>query len=494
MKLNLTQDIVLTMAINALPVPGARPLKYLNTFEGDNYLVYDEHDKAPPGFCVRVGKKASVFLIEKRVKGKNLKIHVGLARGKKGDERPITLTAARDAAWGLAQEAVKHGTNPKRVADAIDAAEMTLGQAWDIYAKHLKGRAQPAKVNSIDSMEKARAKLKDWEDRKVRLITSQEIIDRFDLHAVEKNHKTAAEAMGRWATAAVAKAIEREIHDAHAAGRPPALAYNPFTILKTEEKYRTRAQLERDYKIKGVRNPMSFNDQVGPYIKQLWAYRKENALGSDFIFLTLLWGMRRGESATFKWRDRISCAEAATCRWIDMDAKVAFVGDGKNRGDHEFPIPPCSFELLKRRRAEQDEDMAWVFPADSGRSREGHYKDPTCAMKTVWQRTGLKVVRGHDLRRTFGAACEKLNFTDRQIKRMLGHGAAAGETMGRYTTPEWQDISDRMRRVEELILSKAPAIYNALRPKATARMSENEDIVVPADGLRPSRKRAKHPA
>lgn len=83
------------------------------------------------------------------------------------------------------------------MADAIDAAELTLGRAWNIYAKHLKCCAEPAKKNSIDSMKKARAKLKDWEDRKVRLINSQKIIDKFDHHAVEKGHKTAPEAMGR---------------------------------------------------------------------------------------------------------------------------------------------------------------------------------------------------------------------------------------------------------------------------------------------------------
>jgi hypothetical protein len=84
----------------------------------------------------------------------------------------------------------------------------------------------------------------------------------------------------------VAKAIERETHNAHAGGgRPAALAYNSFMIFKTEEKYSTRAQLERDYKIKGVRNLMSFSDQVGPYIKELWAYRKETPLAYDFIFL-----------------------------------------------------------------------------------------------------------------------------------------------------------------------------------------------------------------
>ena len=48
-------------AIDALRVPSTKPLQYFDSFEGDDYLVYDEHDKAPHCFCVRVDKKASVF-------------------------------------------------------------------------------------------------------------------------------------------------------------------------------------------------------------------------------------------------------------------------------------------------------------------------------------------------------------------------------------------------------------------------------------------------
>lgn len=58
MKLTLTADIVLRTAIGALLVLGNEPLKYLNTFEEDNYLVYDEHEKSSPSFCIRVGEKS----------------------------------------------------------------------------------------------------------------------------------------------------------------------------------------------------------------------------------------------------------------------------------------------------------------------------------------------------------------------------------------------------------------------------------------------------
>ena len=471
MKLELTTDLVPKMTLDAFPEPGV-PFKSWQPAPGPNYLVYDTSRKAPTGFAVRVGKKASVYLVEKLVAGKNMKIHVGLARGRKGDEQIIDLDTARDRARELIATAKKHGAHPKTIGERIEASELTLRHVWEQYIADLTGRSKPIKANSLESLKKGRDKLKDWEDRKVRLITGQEILDRFDLHAVERGHRTAAEAMGRWATSAVANAIENEVHNAHAEGRAPALAYNPFTILKTKRKYRDRNQLERDYKAKGVRNPLSFATTIGPFVQAAWAYRVSNPLAAEFILLDLLWGLRGDECRSIKWRDQISDAEAVTVRWVDLDANVARINDAKNRGDHEFPIGPCARELLKLRRAAQSEGEAWVFPARSPSSMKGHYSDATIAVRTVRDMAGIKVVRGHDLRRTFGAACERLGLNDRQIKRMLGHGVAGGETLGRYTSPEWQDLAHRMAKVEEEILRAAPAVYNALRPRGAQRMGD----------------------
>src|SRR5450631_2492309 len=125
-------------------------------------------------------------------------------------------------------------------------------------------------------------------------------------------------------------------------GRAPSLTYNPFTILKTKQTYRDHSQLERDYKAKGVRNPLSFTSTVGPFIKAAWAYREQNPVAADFFLLDLPWGLRGDECRSVKWRDPISDAEAVTARCVDMEAKVVCINDAKNRGDHEFPIGPCA--------------------------------------------------------------------------------------------------------------------------------------------------------
>lgn len=116
-----------------------------------------------------------------------------------------------------------------------------------------------------------------------------------------------------------------------------------------------------------------------------------------------------------------------------MENKVAFVFDAKNLMDHYLPMGPCALEVLKLRWAEYDKDQVWVFPAQSPNNTKGYYSDPKVALDTIRDNAGIKIVRGHDLRRTFGAACEKLGFSDRQTKRMLGHVTAGGESVNRYT-------------------------------------------------------------
>ena len=101
--------------------------------------------------------------------------------------------------------------------------------------------------------------------------------------------------MGHWAAAAVANAIQNESHNAHAEGRVPTLAYNPFTILITKKKSRDHKQLEREYKAKWVRNPLTFSESVGPFLEAAWEYRKENPRAADFLIIDLLWGLRGDE-------------------------------------------------------------------------------------------------------------------------------------------------------------------------------------------------------
>lgn len=81
MKLTLCTDLVGKMTFDRFPEADV-PWKDGKPFAGLNYLVYDPHRDAQTGFASRVGKQATVFLVEKLVVSSNLKVHVGLARGE----------------------------------------------------------------------------------------------------------------------------------------------------------------------------------------------------------------------------------------------------------------------------------------------------------------------------------------------------------------------------------------------------------------------------
>lgn len=209
----------------------------------------DSARAAPVGFAVRVGKKASMYLVEARVAGKNIKIHAGLARVRKGAEAVIDLATAHEKAWELVAFAKLHGANPKADADRVEASELTMGQIWDRYLKDHNGGLHPA-----------------------------------------------VPAVG------------------HARGRMP------------------HVQMARPTHGGGGRH---------------------RALD------------RHGQ-------------------------QVAHVAEAKNRGDHEFPIGPCAFELLKLRLALDPKGSPWVFPAQfrNPRREVEHYNDPTTALNTVRDRAG----------------------------------------------------------------------------------------------------------
>ncbi len=363
MKLTLTQDLIFKLRGDEIPMNGKKPYPG-KKITSSNYLLYDEHKDAPSGFAVRVGKKSATYLVDKLVNGQKMKITVGLASGKSGVKELISLEAARRKAYDLISAARAQGTNPVTHAKAKDADLLTMSDVWQSYLLYLNTKAKKVKPNSLKAIEKARNKLVSLETKKVADITPKEVLNLFDKHAIEQGHPTAAEQMGRWAMAAIQKAIEVENYEADNARRESRLFHNPFLILKIRGKYRSRDQLEKAYRDKGIRNPLNLSNTVPAFFDAAWSYRKQNLLGADFLILSLLWGLRLGEACTFVWKERIPKESYGQSRWIDLENAVACISDSKNRSDHEFPIGPCALELLKIRRMElpANPDGQFKFP------------------------------------------------------------------------------------------------------------------------------------
>src|SRR5690606_26901966 len=148
--------------------------------------------------------------------------------------------------------------------------------------------------------------------------------------------RTAAEQTFRWASAATRFVIDMEVATASMESREPSIARNPFDLLKTQDRFRDRIELEKAYAKSAARNPLSIQDgSLGRFLNAIWERRKtENyKTACDYLLLTLLWGTRRGEAAPLMWRDKITAEQAKSASWVDLENRVVHFHDTKNHSD-----------------------------------------------------------------------------------------------------------------------------------------------------------------
>jgi hypothetical protein len=164
MKVPLNQDIVFRMSITSRSKlkdksegKGKNAIVF-EPFNGAEYIVYDSSQNSPRGFGVRVGKTSKRYIVQRKVGTKITKWVVGGC----GD---MTLDDARDKARAGIQESVRHGESPTKIVRQKVADELTLGDCFNAYIGHLKGRTPPVKENSLKSLGNGRKKFSDWEDK-----------------------------------------------------------------------------------------------------------------------------------------------------------------------------------------------------------------------------------------------------------------------------------------------------------------------------------------
>lgn len=422
--------------------------------DGSQYIVFDSNPKSPVGFGVRIGAKSKTYIIQRKIDGKVIRSKVGNVSSFPN------IIAAREKAIELVGKMEKTGRNPNVLRRNRVAAEINLGEAFEDYRNHLAMKQPPAKPNTFKVFDKSVRKLESWKNMRVREITSSVILRRFD--AIAAKTRTTAEQAFRWANAAVNFAIEVEEEDANSEGRAATLTYNPFKVLTTKDRYRSKRQLEETYKAKGIRSPLSAKDTLGAFLNSLWAKRKENRTGCDYFLLTALWGTRKAECMDLKWRDKITAKESLECSWVCLKSSKVFFFDTKNRNNHTLPLCVAAMEILKQRQELNNEKMkcsVWVFPSRST-SKSGHYTDGSSLLKYICEGAGIGQISHHDLRRTFGRIAEEL-VSYAVVKSLLNHQDVR-DVSSRYTEVEESRLSESLQRIELHILKTAPTIYNAL--------------------------------
>ncbi len=434
------------------------------------YIVFDDHRDSPVGFGVKVSLTKKTYVIQRRVSSGDRSVSEGkkpssVLKVKVGNVSDFpNIDQAREVARQLVQTMIATKRNPNRIKRETEASELTISEVFAQYRNHLMGRSKPAKPNTLAVLDKAENRLSEWAGLRVKDLTGNEILRKFD--EIASRARTAAEQTFRWINVAVRHAIEIEAGNAQTQQRQPSLSYNPFSILKVQKKFRTRSELEDSYKAKGVRTPLSPKDTLGRFLTALHNKRSFNRLGCDYLLLTVLLGARKEETASLCWREVLTEEEARTTSYVDLENRMIRFFDTKNRNDHELPICDATKRILEDRRdivndnEKRADKRKWFFPARSSRSKIGHYSDSKSLRENLCQEAGIVKLGMHDLRRTFGRVAEELT-SYAVVKKLLNHRNTTDPTE-RYANPDQDRVYEALQRIELNMLLTSPELYNSL--------------------------------
>ncbi|WET14767.1 site-specific integrase [Yersinia intermedia] len=476
MKTTLSQSFIINkLSVDVKPkLNGSGKVVFEPNPDQKPYIVFDDHRDSPVGFGVKVSVTKKTYVIQRRVSSGDRNVMEGkkpssVLKSKVGNVSDFpNIDEARQVARQLVQTMIATKRNPNAIKREIDSAELTMSEVFAQYRNHLLGRSKPAKQNTLKVLDKAENRLKEWQGLRVKDLTGNQILKKFDEIAFLA--RTAAEQTFRWANVAVKHAIEIEAGNAQTQQRQQSLSYNPFSILKVQKKFRTRSELEDSYKAKGVRNPLSPKDTLGRFLNAVYDKRSFNRLGCDYLLLTVLLGARKEETASLCWRDALTSEEARTTSYVDLENRVIRFYDTKNRNDHELPICDAVKRILGDRRdividiETRPDKQKWVFPARSPRSKVGHYSDSKSLRENLCLDSGIVKLGMHDLRRTFGRVAEELT-SYAVVKRLLNHRNTTDPTE-RYATPDQDRVFEALQRIELHILKSSPKLYNAILASA----------------------------
>lgn len=509
MKLPLSISLIERLSVATRPVfDSSGRLKDFAPVENKKdqkpFIVFDTDRASPLGLGVKVGATKKTFIVQRRVGSVVVKTKIGDLRDFKD------MKDVREKAKRTVQLIEQQGRNPNAVAreqgKIKTAAKTTVAEAFAIYREHMVNRAnKPAKASSLKNFDLACRRLErdgvKLAHRELGTILEAEVVKAFDNlaasprppHPLAKNQskakkkpgkavagendlikprgiRTATEQTFRWATVATAFVIASDQREANLAGRKPSMTHNPFDALKIHKRYRDRETLEKAYKVSKARNPMQLRDgSLARFLDALWERRKvyNNQTAADYLLLTLLWGMRRGEAASLKWRDRITDDEAAICSWVCLKTRLVHLHDTKNRTVHELPLAPAALEMLTKRREAKvvvpKDRRQWVFPARSSKAVQGHYLDSKSILAGIKESGAIAMLRTHDLRRTFATVAEEMT-SYAVVKRLLNHRSLTDVTGTAYIEVGDERLLEAMARIERAMLNTAPIVATALLP------------------------------
>ena len=342
--------------------PGGKVL-FVDNPGGKPYRFRDDSPGAPIGFCIYVGPTGAFYEVRVKNQGKSKRISLGSVQD-------LTLATAHELAGAQRAHVRQTGEDPRervKITSKQQAMKRkTVAQAMQLYIddleeKRIQGKVKASSVKAVKlSLERLRRDEVGLADKEIAKLTDEDVIEAWHKlrdtamwlsNRLSPQVKSLLRDQGEWwkldlaslvrlglssKQAALAKsaglaATEYTMGDARRAvemalrqarklaaqtERQPALVYNPFDVLAEKGMFRKNSELSKHYEQAQVRNPLGMDDaQTGQktlpaVLKALIGRRAlqggNNATGVDYLFLTLLWGARRGESSAVRWFESCS--------------------------------------------------------------------------------------------------------------------------------------------------------------------------------------------
>ena len=138
----------------------------------------------------------------------------------------------------------------------------------------------------------------------------------------------------------------------------------------------------------------------------------ESADFKDFVKIALFTGRRNVNVRSMRWAQ----IDFRQRQWIIPASET------KTRVEDIVVLDDLVIEILQQ-RIETRGDNEYVFP--SSRSGDGYYSYPKTAWRLLTEKTGLKDIKIHDLRRTLGSWLANNNVSLHMIGGILGHKSIA---------------------------------------------------------------------
>ena len=589
-KYRLTQAQLRSLTMEQMPARNQNGnVVLVPNVKGEPYRFIDDTPGAPVGFGFYVGPRGAVY--ELRIQHNGVRRRLAL-----GSVQDLSLARAHELAGSQRQHIRHTGEDPReRVRTEVSRQEArgkTVGQALSDYIAQLEDRMArgKAKAGGVHGVKDALSRLQrpdvNLADKAIVGLSDKDILDAWNRlrhscmlqsNRLKQPVKDLLTAQGEWwklsytdlvrlgltgktvalahaaglsateqtmgnASRAVTKAIAADRKLANQDGRPPALAHNPFEVLYDQDRYRSSRDLAKHYEAAKVRNPLGTDPAATgqkslPTVLKALVGRRDmqnghNAVGVDYLLLTLLWGSRRNEGATLRRYESCSPEELdlqlVSWAWLapKPNAKnptTGFVGsqvffhDTKNGEFQLLPVVYFAERILRWRfddstmkvklrtkalaQAQREGDKVaaaqhewhlanlrrWVFPARNPQSKDGHHTDSKAILHNVRVDAGLLnpdqgidiCLTPHDLRRTLGRFAGKL-LPGHVVSQLLNHrsdreGKGMAKVTERYSQQEWPELQAAMAKAEEAMIATSPRVWNILKGPERQMLDEHRD-------------------